>query len=172
MQQVAGLADEFKALLESKASEAERAHSLAVMMNKNFSLRRSMYGTWMSGDNMPRHSAFTVLVLLLSATMTRLLVCSGDSALGEKNLAMIELGKKLGVGVKFPGSGGAVVGCIDLVGMKEAGADVTLPSDGALPSQQVAAAFNTIRKGYEALGCVCVRLVIEPAVSGTEDLPL
>ena len=34
----------------------------------------------------------------------------GDSAIGEKNLQMIEIARSLGAPVKFPGSGGAVFG--------------------------------------------------------------
>jgi glucuronokinase len=34
----------------------------------------------------------------------------GDSAIGERNLQMIEIARNLGAPVKFPGSGGAVIG--------------------------------------------------------------
>ncbi|CAB4000848.1 glucuronokinase 1-like [Paramuricea clavata] len=54
---------------------------LADIMNKNFDLRRKIYG---------------------------------DAALGESNLRMIEIARQSGSAVKFPGSGGAVIGlCLD-----------------------------------------------------------
>jgi glucuronokinase len=34
----------------------------------------------------------------------------GDAALGQENLEMIEIGRKLGAPTKLPGSGGAVIG--------------------------------------------------------------
>ena len=34
----------------------------------------------------------------------------GDACLGEANLKMVKIGRKNGAAVKFPGSGGAVVG--------------------------------------------------------------
>ena len=38
----------------------------------------------------------------------------GDAALGEANLQMINIARKHGSAVKFPGSGGAVIGlCLD-----------------------------------------------------------
>ncbi|XP_028400045.1 glucuronokinase 1-like isoform X2 [Dendronephthya gigantea] len=38
----------------------------------------------------------------------------GDSALGESNLRMVEIARQFGSAVKFPGSGGAVIGlCLD-----------------------------------------------------------
>jgi glucuronokinase len=37
----------------------------------------------------------------------------GDDAIGEKNLQMIEIARSHGAPVKFPGSGGAVIGMYD-----------------------------------------------------------
>ena len=37
----------------------------------------------------------------------------GDEALGADNLRMIDIGQRYGAAVKFPGSGGAVVGLLN-----------------------------------------------------------
>lgn len=37
----------------------------------------------------------------------------GDAAIGEENLQMVSLGRSLGAAVKFPGSGGAVLGILN-----------------------------------------------------------
>lgn len=36
----------------------------------------------------------------------------GDAVLGDENLRMVALGRGLGAAVKFPGSGGAVLGIV------------------------------------------------------------
>lgn len=51
-------------------------HALAALMDRNFDLRRCMFG---------------------------------DTALGARNLRMVELARSHGAAAKFPGSGGAVL---------------------------------------------------------------
>ena len=49
----------------------------------------------------------------------------GDEALGQTNLRMVDIARQFGSAVKFPGSGGAVLGlCLD---------PDTMVSEGHLP---------------------------------------
>jgi glucuronokinase len=50
------------------------------------------------------------LMALMNANFNARRELFGDPCLGDANLKMIEIGKKYGAAVKFPGSGGAVVG--------------------------------------------------------------
>ncbi|CAL0317305.1 unnamed protein product [Lupinus luteus] len=71
MSEVADLAKEGKTVLEQKDYS-----KLAELINRNFDLRRSMFG---------------------------------DEALGDLNIKMVEIARKVGAASKFTGSGGAVV---------------------------------------------------------------
>ncbi|KAI5442252.1 glucuronokinase 1 [Lathyrus oleraceus] len=71
MLEVANIAEEGKTALEEKDYP-----KLASLMNKNFDLRRLMFG---------------------------------DDALGDVNIKMVEIARKVGAASKFTGSGGAVV---------------------------------------------------------------
>ncbi|OIW12372.1 hypothetical protein TanjilG_04121 [Lupinus angustifolius] len=71
MSEVANIAKEGKTVLEQKDYS-----KLAALINRNFDLRRSMFG---------------------------------DEALGDLNIKMVEIARKVGAASKFTGSGGAVV---------------------------------------------------------------
>jgi glucuronokinase len=71
MLEVANIAEEGKTALEEKDYS-----KLAALMNRNFDLRRLMFG---------------------------------DAALGDLNIKMVEVARKVGAASKFTGSGGAVV---------------------------------------------------------------
>ena len=81
--------------------------------------------------------------------------------MGEDNLAMIEIAKSLGAAAKFPGSGGAVVGVVDVAGMVAAGTlsgGVLPEGDKATAAARVASASNALMEAYHARGYVYVRL--------------
>ena len=74
----------------------------------------------------------------------------GDGALGKDNIRMVEIARECGASAKFPGSGGAVVGVVDVEGMAAAG------RVGA--GAGVEAATAALRAAYHAEGYVFVRL--------------
>ncbi len=74
----------------------------------------------------------------------------GDGALGRDNIRMVEIARECGASAKFPGSGGAVVGVVDVAGMRGAG------KVGA--GEGVEAATAALRAAYHAEGYVFVRL--------------
>jgi len=63
-------------------------------------------------------------------------VRAGDPALGRDNIRMIEIAREVGASGKFPGSGGAIVGVVDVAGMAAAG---KLPALGARTGEAPAA---------------------------------
>eukprot|EP00667_Euglena_gracilis_P006180 EG_transcript_6230 len=96
MAALAALTEEARAVLV-----AQDWRRFASLMDRNFDLRRGMFG---------------------------------DACLGQANLEMVTLGRQHGAAVKFPGSGGAVIG---------------LCPDGA-------AQFTAVREALEAAGYVVV----------------
>ncbi len=74
----------------------------------------------------------------------------GDPALGRDNIRMVEIARESGASAKFPGSGGAVVGVVDVVGMRKAGK----LGEGAGVDQ----ATDVLRAAYHREGYVFVRL--------------
>ncbi|RXG60477.1 putative glucuronokinase 2 [Armadillidium vulgare] len=98
MSDLASLTDETLVAINER-----RWNDVAKFMQKNFSLRRQMYG---------------------------------DAVLGKSNIKMIEIGQKHGVAVKFPGSGGAVLGLLN--------------SDTVI---------DDLRKEYQSHGCVFVEVI-------------
>jgi hypothetical protein len=93
----------------------------------------------------------------------------GDAALGKTNLRMVEIAHRAGTVAKFPGSGGAVVGVIDIVGMVKAGC---LPpsclsrleeEEGPTYEQVVQFACDVLRRRFNSEGFVCV--MVQPADS-------
>lgn len=97
----------------------------------------------------------------------------GDAALGRDNISMVDIARAAGAAAKFPGSGGAIVGVIDVAGMEAAGAlpggtpgaDVAgasfsrTPGDArAITAERVAAATDVLRAAYHAQGYVFVRV--------------
>ncbi len=72
MEQFASYAEQGKAALQARDYE-----TLGELMDKNFDLRRKVYG---------------------------------DEVIGERNLRLVNIARSLGLPVKFPGSGGAVIG--------------------------------------------------------------
>jgi len=93
-------------------------------------------------------------------------------ALGDTNLQMIGIGEGLGAAAKFPGSGGAVVGVVDAIGMAakgsidwEAGAALAADDLALVESEvdgyDIAAeqALNTLRVAYQKAGFVFVPIV-------------
>jgi hypothetical protein len=85
-------------------------------------------------------------------------------------MAMIRIAKSLGAAAKFPGSGGAVIGVVDVAGMSAAGSLAgLLPADGsgASAAVRVAAASTALMEAYHEEGYVYVRLQpFEPDASG------
>jgi hypothetical protein len=74
---------------------------------------------------------------------------------------MIGIAKDLGAAAKFPGSGGAVVGVVDVAGMAAAGSlggGVLPEGPGATAAARVAAASVALMEAYHARGYVYVRL--------------
>ncbi|KAA0161344.1 hypothetical protein FNF28_05092 [Cafeteria roenbergensis] len=131
---IAACAAEVEGMLDGPvddgAAMAERGHSLAELMSRNFGLRRSLFG---------------------------------DASLGRANLRMVEIAVETGAAAKFPGSGGAVVGVVDVVGMAAAGslAADAVPGKGSPMSDYdlaVAAGAEALRRAYAAEGFVCVML--------------
>jgi galactokinase/mevalonate kinase-like predicted kinase len=107
----------------------------------------------------------------------------GDPALGRDNLRMIAIARECGSAGKFPGSGGAIVGVVDVAGMLAKGTLVeagsaaaaaaaggaqvvpALPAADAAPevhravaAARVAAATDVLRAAYHADGYVFIRL--------------
>jgi glucuronokinase len=96
----------------------------------------------------------------------------GDAALGKDNLRMISIAREVGAAGKFPGSGGAIVGVVDVAGIEQAGkfASMNVPApvsssttDAAeaerVANLRVAAASDVLRAAYHAEGYVYVRLL-------------
>ncbi|XRB05830.1 glucuronokinase [Pycnococcus provasolii] len=84
MKEVAGLADDGRALLTSSStttSSSSSSSSWPALFRRNFALRRKMFG---------------------------------DDALGEQNLRMVEIAEAHGFAAKFSGSGGACVATPDV----------------------------------------------------------
>ena len=76
---------------------------------------------------------------------------------------MIGIAKSVGAAAKFPGSGGAVVGVVDVAGMISAGSldDGMMKTDGdttTAAAARVAAASVVLMEAYHAKGYVYVRL--------------
>ena len=93
----------------------------------------------------------------------------GSPALGKDNIRMVEIAREAGASAKFPGSGGAVVGVVNVSGMSAAGRlplhAPSLPSDSAeldeqeeIATARVAAATEVLRAAYHAEGFVFIRL--------------
>lgn len=70
----------------------------------------------------------------------------GDAALGAANLRMIGIARQMGAAAKFPGSGGAVVGVIDVDGMVAAGSLPGQPATAEAGAAALASAFT--REGF------------------------
>ena len=80
----------------------------------------------------------------------------GDGALGKDNIRMVEIARECGASAKFPGSGGAVVGVVDVAGVEAAG---KLPAGtGGAAGERVAAAVAVLREAYHAEGYVFIQL--------------
>lgn len=82
---------------------------------------------------------------------------------------MVEISREVGASGKFPGSGGAIVGVVDVAGIAAAGrlpaGTPAAPGPGASPEEaarvaaaRVAAATGALRDAYHAEGYVFVRL--------------
>lgn len=102
----------------------------------------------------------------------------GDPALGRDNIRMIEIAREVGAAAKLPGSGGAVVGVVDVAGVEAAGwpgvnarpppapgADAPAASHNAVGNVRVAAAAEALRVAYHKEGYVFIR--ITPFERGT-----
>lgn len=90
----------------------------------------------------------------------------GDAALGRDNIRMVEIARENGASAKFPGSGGAVVGVVDVAGMQAAGRVGT----GGSGEARVAAAVAALREAYHGEGYVFIQLVLhETRTEGTRD---
>jgi len=77
----------------------------------------------------------------------------GDPSLGKDNIRMIEIARECGASAKFPGSGGAVVGIVDVEGMIAAGKLGSVATDASLSG-----ATEVLRKAYHKEGYVFIRL--------------
>lgn len=95
----------------------------------------------------------------------------GDPALGRDNIRMIEIAREVGAAAKLPGSGGAVIGVVDVAGVEAAGwpgidtRPPPAPATDALASAQtaaanvrVAAAAEALRVAYHKEGYVFIRI--------------
>lgn len=82
---------------------------------------------------------------------------------------MVEISREVGASGKFPGSGGAIVGVVDVAGMAAAGrlpaGTPGVPPEGspaaelaAVSAARVAAATAVLREAYHAEGYVFTRL--------------
>lgn len=92
---------------------------------------------------------------------------AGDAALGVDNLRMVAIAREVGAAGKFPGSGGAILGVIDVAGIAAKG---LLPADAPPPeastdaevvevaASRVSAAELVLREAYHAEGFVFIRL--------------
>lgn len=92
----------------------------------------------------------------------------GDPALGKDNIRMIEIARETGASGKFPGSGGAILGVVDVAGIEAAGnlvgapgvppADAPVAAHAEAAARRVAAGTAALRAAYHAEGYVFVRL--------------
>jgi glucuronokinase len=78
----------------------------------------------------------------------------GDAALGRDNIRMVEIARECGASAKFPGSGGAVVGVVDVAGMAGAGK----VAGGGTREARIAEAVAVLRAAYHAEGYVFIQL--------------
>lgn len=94
---------------------------------------------------------------------------------------MVEISREVGASGKFPGSGGAIVGVVDVAGIEAAGklpaGTPVAPASATYASQEevvriasvrVAAATAALREAYHAEGFVFVRL--QPVETVTPSL--
>jgi hypothetical protein len=143
------------------ATVAERdaiAHEWANLFSRNFNLRLGMFGRFcLCGVHWRLLPSTQVLV---KCTLLPVSLPAGEAALGTDNMAMIGIAKAMGAAAKFPGSGGAVVGVVDVLGMEAAGtlAGVLPAGEGASALSRVAAASVALMEAYHAKGYVYVRL--------------
>jgi hypothetical protein len=72
---------------------------------------------------------------------------------------MIEIARECGAAGKFPGSGGAILGVVDVQGMIAAGKLDASGLASATAAERVTAAENVLRTAYHAEGYVFIRLV-------------
>lgn len=100
-------------------------------------------------------------------------------ALGDVNLQMIGIGEGLGAAAKFPGSGGAVVGVVDAIGMAAMGS-IDWAEGAALANADLASvtkevvgyaeasdrALDALRVAYQAKGFVFVPIVPHGPTAG------
>ncbi len=70
---------------------------------------------------------------------------------------MVAIANELGASAKLPGSGGAVVGVVDVAGMCRAGRVPSLLPDEI--DARILHASETLKRAYEAEGYVYTRLV-------------
>ena len=82
---------------------------------------------------------------------------------------MVEISRECGASGKFPGSGGAIVGVVDVAGIEAAGklpagtpaaagADASADEVARVSAARVAAATSVLREAYHAEGYVFIRL--------------
>ena len=83
----------------------------------------------------------------------------GDAALGRDNIRMVEIARETGAAAKFPGSGGAVVGVVDVAGVEAAGRLIMPEGAPHTAEARVAAATAALRAAYLAEGFVFTPIV-------------
>jgi hypothetical protein len=84
---------------------------------------------------------------------------AGDAALGRDNIRMIEIAREAGASAKFPGSGGAVVGVVDVQGIDGLSKLLPAPTSAAgtwqdVKHARVAAAARVLKTAYLREGFV------------------
>ena len=105
-----------------------------------------------SGDNVA--SRLAKLMTENFATRRRLY---GEASMGAVNLQLVQTAVDVGAAAKFPGSGGAAVGVVDVAGMVAHG---SLPDAPHLTAaQRVEEASRVLRRAYEARGFVYAAVV-------------
>lgn len=179
MSRIASYADEAHALASSRpyasAGSVEDKEAVVAewgrLMTANFDSRRKLFGEYRPAPHLMCCTAAADILCLFVLSF----FCAGDPALGKDNLRMITIARECGASAKFPGSGGAILGVIDVAGMARAGklpASVPAPGSSsgssdaeAVAAARVTAATEVLRAAYHAEGYVFIRLAPHEAAS-------
>ena len=154
------------------------ASAWAAAFTTNFNTRRQLWGAWLFSPcychakkmrtRFSRHATPPRQCTILPSCRPNCLR-TGDGALGVDNLRMVAIARETGAAGKFPGSGGAILGVIDVAGVQAAGklaADAPAAADAppeaveAVARARVEAAALALEEAYHAEGFVFVRLTL------------
>jgi glucuronokinase len=165
------------------AEQEDIAHAWAELFRRNFDARRALFGearrARARSRAMPAPAPQPPAAPTARPPRPPPYALAGDAALGADNLRMIAISRELGASGKFPGSGGAVVGVVDVGGMAAAGALAgapPLPAAGDDADAQrraararVEAALERLQDAYTAEGFVFTPLT--PALPDAAAAP-